>query len=120
MSDLVFKSVLPKLRSWRSEVIEGLADHEKQQEVVQLKLELDQAIACLELCQEYDVRPISRLLVIPDPSTTTPSSEYRLIEDNETDDREQWIEAKVNGQFIRPLPGSLIIESPPRRKPAAT
>ena len=120
MSDPVFKSVLPKLRSWRSEVIRSLADPEKQQERVQLKLELDQGIACLEFCQEHDVHPNSRAIVIPNPSMMTPSSEFRLIEDNETDDRDHWIEAKANGQFIRPLPGSLIIESPAHRKTAAT
>jgi hypothetical protein len=118
MSDSVFKSVLPKLRLWRSEVIQSFADQGKQHEGVQLKVELDQAISCLELCQEHDILPSSRLLVIPDPSTMTPSSEYRLVEDNETEDREKWIEAKVNGQFIRPLPGSLIVENPRRRTTA--
>src|ERR1700733_14136588 len=108
MNDPVFKSVLLKLRSWRSEVIQGLADLGMPHETVQLKAELDRAIACLEFCQEHDVRSSSRVLVIPNPSTMTPSSEFRLIEDNETEDREQWIEVKMNGQFIRPLPGSLI------------
>jgi hypothetical protein len=120
MSDPVFKSLLPKLRSWRAAVIQGLADPEKRQEGLQLKSELDQAIAWLELCQEFGLCPSPKVIVIPQPGTTTPSSEYRLIEDNETDDRGQWIEAKVNGQFIRPLPGSIIIENPPRRRSAAT
>ena len=112
MSDPVFTIVLSKLRSWRSEVIRDLADPEKQQDGVQPKLELDRAIGCLELCQRYDIHPSSKVLVLPVPLTVTPSSEYRLIEDNETDDREKWIEAKVNGQFIRPLPGSFIVENP--------
>ena len=73
------------------------------------------AIGLLELCQEHDIFPTSRVLVLPPPLTLTPSSEYRLIEDNETEDRQNWIEVKVNGQFVRPLPGSIIIESPGRR-----
>ncbi|QVL30745.1 hypothetical protein KIH39_18045 [Telmatocola sphagniphila] len=121
MNDPVFTTVLSKLRSWRSEVIlQDLGDPEKQQDGLQLKLELDEAISWLELCQKYDIHPSSKVLVLPVPLTVTPSSEYRLIEDNETDDREKWIEAKVNGQFIRPLPGSLIVENSYRRRTTAT
>jgi len=75
-----------------------------------MKRELDRAIECLEFCQKYDIRTNSSVIVIPNPVTMTPSSEFRLIEDNETDDRQQWLEVSVNGEFIRPFPGSLIIE----------
>lgn len=115
MSDQDFSTVLARLRSWRSEVVQELGNPEKQQEGVRLKHQLDRAIGCLELCRGFDVRPDSKVVVIPAPETLTPSSEFRLIEDHETDNREQWTEVRADGAFIRPLPGSLIIESPPRR-----
>lgn len=120
MSDVAFESVLSKLRLWRFDVTASLADPEKQHEFFQSKLELDQAIACLEFCRQHSIRPNSRVIVIPDLSTTTPSSEFRLIEDNETDNRDHWIEVKVDGEFIRPSTGSLIIESSAQRKNATT
>jgi hypothetical protein len=119
MSDSLFGALLPKLRAWKSEVVQALGDSKNEQGGLRLKREIGQAIALLEFCQRYDIRPGSKVLVVPEPSTMSPSSEYRLIEDNETDEREQWIEAKADGEFIRPLPGSLIIESPRRTTSAS-
>jgi hypothetical protein len=39
--------------------------------------------------------------IMPEGRTRTPSSEYRVLEDHETDNREHWIEVVVQGDPLR-------------------
>jgi hypothetical protein len=74
------------------------------------KQELDLAIDCLKLCERYGISPKSTVSRLPEPITRTPSSEFRVIEDHELDDRSAWTEVTIDGEPLRPLPGALLIE----------
>jgi hypothetical protein len=110
MSRIEFSRVLPALEALRSDVIAEMK-RAPSSELVKRKTEIDAAIACLELCAEHQIGPRSRITRIPEPATRTPSSEFRLIEDRESDDRALWREVTIGGHPIRPLPGALIVES---------
>ncbi len=104
------QQVLLKLRSWRDETVAALRSDSGDRSVeLALKRELDRAIACVELCDRYAIDPQGKVTVLPESRTRTPSSEYRLVEDHETDDRAHWTEVHVDGEPVRPAPGDAIL-----------
>ncbi|QDQ86915.1 hypothetical protein FMZ60_04470 [Alcaligenaceae bacterium SJ-26] len=74
------------------------------------KLSLDDAIACLQLCEQYGIHAKARITVLPETRTRTPSSEYRILEDHESEDRSIWTELELSGEAIRPTPGTLLLD----------
>jgi hypothetical protein len=110
MRELRFDEVIASLRRWQESLAERLRDSATRDGAVQLKRQLDDAIECLELCERYQVRPNAKVIVLPETETRSPSSEFRLIEDHESDRSEHWTEVMLNGARVRPSPGSLIIE----------
>lgn len=61
--------------------------------------------------QELNINSDSKFHKLPTTITKTPSSEYRLIEDHESDDRTNWTEVIIEGKQIRPSEGDYIITS---------
>ncbi len=110
MNAVKFEDVAGMLRQWRESLLDRLRDPATRDEAVRLKHQLDDAIGCLDLCERHQIRPEARVVAVPEPQTRSPSSEFRLVEDHESDCREVWTEAMLDGEPIRPLPGSLIIE----------
>lgn len=115
MSGPKFPSVLAKLAAWRAEVLEPLPDAAAREAGVKLKLEIEEAIGCPEWCSKYGVRRDSQVAVLPDAILKTQYSEYRIVEDQDMDDRRWWIEVSVDGEPLRPPPGALVVENRPRR-----
>ena len=107
--ELEFEEVIVKLRAWREEIMVELRSPETHDKAIQLKRQLDAAINCLEFCQRHQIRPNSEVVVLPDTQTQTPSSNYRVLEDHETDDREHWVELEINGEQLQLYPGDIII-----------
>ena len=105
-----FTAVIHKLNSWREEAISRLRDPSAHAEALALKHQLDSAIAALELCQRFQIRPDAPATVLPDLRTMTPSCAYRVMEDQETDDRTQWVELDIEGYHLELSPGDIIIE----------
>jgi len=112
MRAIQFGEVVERLGQWRDTVLEQMGDPAPKSEALRLKLQLDDAIDCLRLCERYQIRPNATVVRLPEPQTKTPFSEYRVMEDQETDRREHWIEIMINGVPLRPAPGSLVVESP--------
>ncbi|MEM9672566.1 MAG: hypothetical protein AAF992_08220 [Bacteroidota bacterium] len=104
-----YSFVVSELVKLRDVVIANLKINQSQ-ELLSRKTEIDRAIRWLEKGQEFNIHPKSKITVLPDTRVQTPSSEYRVIEDCESDDPNYWIEVKVKGESIKPLPGSLIVE----------
>jgi len=75
------------------------------------KKNLDFAIKWLEKGEKYNINPNNKIIKLPDTETKTPSSEYRIIEDHESDNCENWNELKIDQNFIRPIPGSWLISN---------
>ena len=108
MKHFDFAQVLRKLEEWRAEITEQL--RQAQNDALPLKLEVDAAIECLRMCADYGISRPARVVRLPERRNRTPSSEYRLMEDQETDDRQHWIEVEVNGEPVRPAPFSVLVE----------
>ncbi|MAE93548.1 MAG: hypothetical protein CL910_02700 [Deltaproteobacteria bacterium] len=75
-----------------------------------LKLELKAAIHCLETFAEHGIPSRFAAICLPELETRSAASEYRVLEDHETENRESWTEVGVDGVLVRPIPDSLVIE----------
>ena len=113
-----FAAVLQRLNSWREDVIGQLRDSSDHAEALTLKLQLDNAIATLELCERYRISPEATVTVLPDLRTMTPSCAYRVVEDNETDNQADWIELEINDYHLELSPGDIIIENSAAKMPS--
>lgn len=105
--------VLEHLKGARAEQVRLLSAGDAS--ALALKLELDVAIRLIETCERHGVADPARVLALPAQRTRTPSSEFRVVEDHESDDPMAWTEVTVGGQTIRPMPFSVILE--PREWP---
>lgn len=105
-----FDEIIERLREWKETLSELLKEPASGTEGWTLKLQIEDAIACLRLCETHRIHPRSKVIKLPDPRTMSPSCEYRLMEDQESDRRTDWIEVLMEGEPIRPTPGSLLIE----------
>ena len=91
-----------------AEIITELKIH-KTPELLAEKKALDMAINWLKKGDLYNIDITKEIVQIPENKTNTPSSEFRIIEDHESDDKRYWEEIKIDGNIVRPLPGSWLI-----------
>ena len=106
---LQFDRVIAQLEQWREDVKDELRVPATRESALELKRQLDVAVACLEFCQRHQIRPDCSVTVLPPTRTRTPSSEYRIVEDHESENREDWTEIEVNGQPLRPGEDDIIL-----------
>jgi hypothetical protein len=71
--------------------------------------EIDHALGLLKLCVRYGLQPTSTVTVLPRQGTETPSSEYRVFEDHESDNPSCWTEVEANGVPVRVHGGDLLV-----------
>ena len=105
-----FVMVLQRLHLWREETLVQLRDSSVHAEALTLKVQLDAAIAALEFCERYQVKPEAPVTVLPDLKTQTPSSAFRVAEDHESDNKANWVELEINDWHLELSPGDIIIE----------
>ncbi|MDM1555206.1 hypothetical protein PYS58_01270 [Chryseobacterium indologenes] len=76
---------------------------------VQLKNELTELMYVLDISHRYQIckNTIGSMLELP--NSDTGYSDYRIINDCETDDPDQWIELKINNEEVKLSEGDLII-----------
>lgn len=103
-----FTTVLSTLNILRSQAINRLSQGDST--ALAIKLQLDDAIQCLQFCQQHQITASASVIRLPATLTSTPSSEYRIIEDHETDKRQYWTELSLNEQPVRPSPGTLLLD----------
>jgi hypothetical protein len=87
-----------------------LRDPQGHADAMRLKRQLDAAVAALEMCQRFQIRPEGRVTVLPNLQTMTPACSYRVCEDNETDNPAEWIELRIDGERLELSPGDIVIE----------
>ncbi|NGF75644.1 hypothetical protein G5B10_07110 [Fluviicola sp. SGL-29] len=97
---------LLKLESHR--VIEQLRFNNTS-ELISDKRNIDNAIKWLKKGMQHQINHDLKIIMIPEQATKTPSSEFRLIEDHESDDKKYWTEVKLNDIELRPSPGDFLI-----------
>ncbi len=110
--EVKFTQVLERLRKWRQELVEQMRNPSTTQlareETLKLKSQLDQAIACLQICERYQISLNSKVIEIPLPQHAY-SSKLHLMDDLASTERDGWREVEVNGKPLAVLPGTLII-----------
>lgn len=112
------EQVIARLRAWLEDSIQALSEGTDKGAALTRKLDLERAIACLELCELHRVDPRGKVVLLPDPETSTPSSEFRVIEDHESDEPQHWVEILVDGEPVRPSPGDAIFSTIRQDPPA--
>ena len=105
-----YKSVIKFIEA-RIEIIQVEIRSNPNEDLVNQIHQFKQAIKWLSIGQELNINPKSKILELPITQTKTPSSEYRLIEDNESDDKKDWTEVLISGKEIRPSIGDFLIIS---------
>ena len=97
---------------WRHELVDQMRNPSTtartREELLQLKVQLDQAIASLQLCERYQILLGAKVIEIPSPRDRF--SEYHLMDDCGLTERDSWVEVTVDGKPIRISPASLIVE----------
>ena len=84
-------------------------DHENLSRLIGLMNELDLACKRIALREKWGIYPKSIIQALPRQRIDNGSSDYRIMEDCETENRENWKEADFDGKFVRLNTGDLII-----------
>ena len=100
---------MAKLLAWREQAIDELRLSATHDDALQAKRQLDDAVNCLQFCQRHQLRFNSEVTVLPNTQTRTPASNYRVLEDHETEARECWVELEINGKPLHLYPGDIVI-----------
>jgi len=103
-----YNNIIELLNLESQKVIENLRI-DNTEELINCKKNIDNAVKWLKAGMENQINPDLNIVVIPETLTKTPSSEFRLIEDHESDDKKYWTEVKLDKMELRPLPGDFLI-----------
>ncbi len=77
------------------EQIEECRDLEQKATLIGNKNLLNYSIKLLKKCEKYGIHPNSIFTQLPAQKCESPSSDYRIVEDCETEDRRWWVEVNV-------------------------
>jgi hypothetical protein len=94
-------------------IIKKCENLEEKAELIGNKNLLEYSIALLKKCEEFDIKPKSIFTKLPVQLCQSPSSEYRIVEDCETEEPKWWVEAKIKGRrfnCVRLHQGDVVIE----------
>ena len=106
--EINYQYIIKILQLESDKVIEKLRK-DNALEFVNEKRNIDNAIKWLKKGMENQINPDLNIITIPKQTTETPSSEFRLIEDHESDDKKYWTEVKLNDTSLRPVSGDFLI-----------
>lgn len=74
-----------------------------------LKKELSETLYLLNIFDEYQISKKTIDTIIELPSSNTGYSDYRIINDCESDDLDHWLEVSINEEKIRLAEGDIVI-----------
>lgn len=74
-----------------------------------LKKELSETLYLLNIFDEYQISKKTIDTIIELPSSSTGYSDYRIINDCESDDPDHWLEVSINEEKIRLAEGDIVI-----------
>lgn len=110
--DYVYKLLESEILKVVSDV-QCCTDIEEKAELIGNKNLLEHSLKLLRKCEEHDVRAGSIFTKLPRKQCDSPSSDYRVVEDGETDDPKYWCEVKIEGKKfgnVRLGEGDVVIE----------
>jgi hypothetical protein len=91
--------------------IQNLIEENRDKESnIKLKQELSQIIYLLDILNIHTINKNTIETVVELPPSDTGYSEYRVINDCESDHSENWIELSLNNQPLRLAEGDIIIK----------
>lgn len=99
------------LKSKREDIVEELKAGENRDRLLALKKDLDKAISWLEKIEELEWENPQKYQIEKLPDMQTGYSEYRIMNDCETDNQEYWIELEME---TRPTMGDFLLISKPQ------
>ncbi len=102
--------LLEKERERLLEEIKSCDSLEMKAGLIGIKNLVEYSSALLKKYEEYDVKLKSVFTKLPDQKVRTPGSEYRIIEDYESDDNKYWEEVICSCKQVRLHEGDVIIE----------
>jgi hypothetical protein len=106
--EINYENIIEILKLESYKVVEKLRINSNSESITHKK-NIDNAIKWLKKGMENQINPDLNIIVIPEQMTKTPSSEFRLVEDHESDDKKYWTEVKINDTALRPLTGDFLI-----------
>lgn len=101
-------AVIEKLKSWKIEIMHQL-QKEKTNDLITNINEIDKSIYFLELLSKFNISPNEINTFIELPVSKTGYSEYRIMNDCESENRNFWLELMHNGKPIRCFGKDLIM-----------
>lgn len=81
-------------------------------DLIACKKDVQSAISLLESCRQNGVTATCEFIQLPQQKCETPSSQYRVVEDMESDDRSWWSEVDCDGRKLRLIQGDIVIKIP--------
>jgi hypothetical protein len=97
----VYKLLQEKSSSLEKLILESKNNSEKA-ELIGNKNLIKYSIEMLKKCNKYNISPSSVFTQLPKRICQSPSSSYRIIEDQESDNKNDWVEVHIeNKQFNR-------------------
>ena len=103
--------VREKLKAWKREIDESVKNLSGQEKADAIGLSnlVQLALGRLRLCDQFGILPKSIVKVLP-PTDPTASVNFRVISDNDSNNREYWEEVSFDNGPLRDLSsGDLIV-----------
>ena len=104
-----FSYAIQALSDLSAQAVAQLRSPHTREAWLQKKIEIEHAVAVLSQAARLGLSGREESWTMPDCRTPTPSSEYRVVEDNETEQREYWTEVSIDGKRVRLLPGDIVL-----------
>ena len=76
---------------------------------VQRKDSLLKSLRLLRQLSDYEVSPKAKIHSLPFPDRSGHFSEFRLLDDQETEERSDWTELEIEGEPVRAIVGDVLI-----------
>ncbi len=81
----------------------------KVEALVERKNSLVKSLRLLRQLATHEIDPKAAIYSLPLPRYSGHFSEFRIMDDNETEDREQWTELEIEGAPLKASVGDLVI-----------
>ena len=116
MAARTYSLVRARLSEWLRETVASLPTVPDRDRLVEQKKEIEEAIRCLDLCARVGLDGTAQVHVLPFLEGRGGYSEFRVVDDAETENRALWLEPEIGGEKRRLTPGDLLVEKAPQRR----
>lgn len=83
--------------------------------LIERKDSLMSSLRLLRQLSAYEIAPKAKIHALPLPQSAGAFSEFRLMDDQETEDRNVWRELEIEGEPVRAIVGDIVILNSEKR-----